>query len=90
MYIREILAKLGLERLNSCVTPVEPNFTLSSADCLTETSSDADKELMRVFDYRQAVGCLLWTGNGTRPEISYVVSQVSRFLDKPGPRHWQL
>ena len=81
--------KLGLEGLNACVTPVEPNITLSSSDCLTETSSDADKELMRGVDYRQAVGCLLWIANGTRPDISYAVSQVSRFLEHPGPKHWQ-
>ena len=81
-YIREMLKKLGLEGLNSCVTPVEPNITLTSADCLTET-------FMRGVDYRQAVGCLLWIANGTRPDISYAVSQVSRFLENPGPKHWQ-
>ena len=88
-YIREMLVKLKLENLNSCVTPVEPNITLSSIDCLTETSSDADKEIMRGVDYRQAVGCLLWIANGTRPDISFAVSQVSRFLEHPGPKHWQ-
>ena len=58
-YIREMLVKLKLKNLNSCVTPVEPNITLSSTGCLTETSSDADKEIMRGVDYRRAVGCLL-------------------------------
>ena len=44
---------------------------------------------MRGVDYRQAVGCLLWIANGTRPDIAYAVSQVSRFLEKSGPKHWQ-
>ena len=77
-----MLAKLGLEIINQYVSPVEPNIT-------TETSSDVDKEHIRGVDYRQAVGCLLWIANGTRPDISYAVSQVSRFLKKPGLKHWQ-
>ena len=36
---------------------------------------------MRGVDYRQDVGCLLW--------IAFAVSQVSRFREKPGPKHWQ-
>ena len=88
-YVQEMLQKLKLTELNACATPVEPNVTLTATDCLSETSSDADKELMRGVDYRQAVGCLLWIANGTRPDISYAVSQVSRFLEKPGPKHWK-
>ena len=88
-YVQEMLQKLKLTELNACATPVEPNVSLTVADCLSETSSDSDKELMRGVDYRQAVGCLLWIANGTRPDIAYAVSQVSRFLEKPGPKHWQ-
>ena len=50
-YMREMIQSLGVESLNSCVTPVEPKITLSFANCLTETSSDVDKELMRGVDY---------------------------------------
>ena len=82
-YVQEMLQKLKLTEVNPCTTPVEPNITLSVTDCLSDTSSDADKELMRSIDYRQAVRCLLWIANGTRPDIAYAVSQVSRFLEKP-------
>ena len=52
-----MLQKLKLTELNACATPVEPNISLTVTDCLSETSSDADK--------------------------------VFRFLEKPGPKHWQ-
>ena len=74
-----MLTKLGLESLNSFVTPVEPNITISYADWLARTFAEADKELMRGVDYRQTVGYLLWIDKGARPYITYV-SQVSRFL----------
>ena len=32
------------------------------------------------FDYRGAVGCLLWFGRTGRPEIMYAVNQVSQFV----------
>ena len=69
------------------VTPVKPNITLIYTNSTTKTSSDADIEIMRGGDYIQAVGFLLWIANGTRPDISYAVSQVSRFLEHPGLKH---
>ena len=69
------------------VTPVKPNITIIYTNSTTKTSSDADIEIMRGGDYIQAVGCLLWIANGTRPDISYAVSQVSRFLEHPGLKH---
>ena len=77
-----------LEGINKpSVTPVKPIITLIYTNSTTKTSSDADTEIMRGGDYIQAVGCLLWIANGTRPDISYAVSQVSRFLEHPGLKH---
>lgn len=48
-------------------------------------SNDEDKNNMPPIPYKQAVGCLLFTAQITRPEICYAVKQLSRFgsnLDK--------
>ena len=34
------------------------------------------------------VGSANYTAIGTRPDISYVISILSRYLDNPGPDHW--
>ena len=35
------------------------------------------------------MGSLLWLSNVTRPDISYAVSQVSKYKSNPGMEHWK-
>ena len=44
---------------------------------------------MRTVPYRVVIGCLLWLSLGTRPDITYAVSQVAKFSDNPGQVHWK-
>ena len=38
--------------------------------------------------YRELVGCLAYLSTGTRPDITYAVSHLSRFLNEPTEAHW--
>ena len=58
--------------------------TLSKAD---EPRNQEEKEKMRKFPYREAVGALMWTATITRPDIACAVRFVTRFCEKPGPAH---
>ena len=84
-YITEMLERLSFSQLNSVRTPVEPGTQRSVRDC--PTMEEGCRAMAKV-DYRGAVGCLLWLANATRPDISFAVSQVSRFLENPGEAHW--
>ena len=44
---------------------------------------------MRLIPYREVIGCLLWLSLGTRPDITYAVSQVAKFSANPGQVHWK-
>ncbi|CAN0376942.1 unnamed protein product [Ascophyllum nodosum] len=58
--------------------------TLSKAD---EPRNPEEKEEMRKFPYREAVGALMWTATMTRPDIACAVRTVARFCENPGPMH---
>ena len=40
-------------------------------------------------DYQSAVGSLMYAMMGTRPDIAYAVSVVSRFASNPNESHWK-
>ena len=58
--------------------------TLSRAD---EPRNPEEKEKMRKFPYREAVGALTWTATMTRLDIACAVRTVARFCESPGPAH---
>jgi len=38
--------------------------------------------------YRELLGALLWISQGTRPDVTYAVSQCAKFSSKPKNAHW--
>ena len=58
--------------------------TLSKAD---EPRNPEEKEEMRKFPYREAVGALMWTATMTRPDIACAVRAVARSCKNSGPAH---
>jgi hypothetical protein len=73
----KIVERCGLQDCNSNHTPMEPRLKLSKQS----SEPVVDKTL-----YRSLVGSLRYLVN-TRPDISFVVGYVSRFLEEPCEDH---
>jgi hypothetical protein len=41
------------------------------------------------FPLASAVGALLYLARQTRPDISYAVAVISRYMKAPGKEHWK-
>lgn len=54
-----------------------------STPIIKEVQSDTEKDNDVRFPYREAVGALAYLMTGTRPDISYAISVVSRTLANP-------
>jgi len=63
---------------------MDPNAKLMTAQCPTTTEEFAK---MRDIPYHEAIGSLMYTSLGTRPDIMFVMQTVSRFAMKPGLAH---
>lgn len=66
--------------------PFASQFKLS-----TDMSPKTDKEMEQMSNvpYSSAIGSIKYAMVCTRPEISHVVSVVSRYMACPGKEHWQ-
>ncbi|KAF5475504.1 hypothetical protein F2P56_007304 [Juglans regia] len=76
-YTLEILEDAGLLGCKPACTPIESNHKLahSSIDMLTDVTS-----------YRRLIGRLIYL-TISRPDITYVLSVLSQFMDKPAQIH---
>ncbi|TFY51058.1 hypothetical protein EVJ58_g10760 [Rhodofomes roseus] len=84
-YIESIIRRFNLEDAKPVTTPMEPQVHLSATQS-PQTAAEAAE--MRDVPYREAIGSLMYASLGTRPDITYAVSILSRFSEKPGRAHW--
>lgn len=70
VYTRKILSKFNMTVAKSVTTPAE-NVNLDEG------------VLVKNYPLREAVGSLIYLSIGTRPDISFAVGNISRYLNKP-------
>jgi len=65
-------------------TSLANHFKLSSNQC-----HKTDKEVANTAEvpYASVVGCLMYVMVCTRPDLAHAVSQVSKYMSKPGRQH---
>ncbi|KAL0367939.1 UNVERIFIED_CONTAM: Retrovirus-related Pol polyprotein from transposon RE1 [Sesamum calycinum] len=77
-YLGDIITDCGLEDARPVSTPLPPNIKLDTKSGSLFSSPDC---------YHHLVGRLLYLGF-SRPNISFVVQQLSQFLQLPRQAHW--
>ncbi|KAL0449783.1 UNVERIFIED_CONTAM: Retrovirus-related Pol polyprotein from transposon RE2 [Sesamum latifolium] len=77
-YLRDIITDCGLEDARPVSTPLPPGIKFDAESGPLLSSPDC---------YRRLVGRLLYLGF-SRPDISFVVQQLSQFLQLPRQAHW--
>jgi hypothetical protein len=85
-YINKVLHRFNMPDAKKVTTPIAPHFKLSSTQCPV---TDEDIEYMSRVTYSSAVGSLMYDMVCSRPDLSYVMSLVSRYMANPGKEHWK-
>ena len=78
-YLDEILLKFGMDKCTSVKTPMEERLSESNRGQTLSKDEQAK--------YRMIVGSLLYLSCWTRPDISFAVSELSRFVSSAGEVH---
>jgi hypothetical protein len=85
-YIEKVLQRFNMHDAQSISTPIAPHFKLSAEQC---ARSDKDIEYMSKVLYCSVVGSLMYDMVCSRPDLSYAMSIVSRYMSNPGKKHWR-
>ena len=72
--------------VKSVSTPIAPHFKLSTLQC---ASTDEDFEYMSRVSYSSVVGSLMYAMVCSRPDLSYAMSLVSRYMANLGKEYWK-
>lgn len=80
IYIEKILERFVMSDCNAVSTPCDPSVNLKKAE--------SEEEILRNIPYQEAIGCLLYLSQGTRPDITYIVNTLSKFNNQPTAQHW--
>ena len=91
LYVRDLVKRFGslVEGLTKRFdSPVDSTVCLSPDQCPAHDSPEAAAMAAYHDDYMSLVGAFLWLSNVTRPELSYITSQLARFVSNPGRVHY--
>jgi hypothetical protein len=80
VYITKLLERFGLANCNPRRLPFDSGVTLTD-----DPEPFTDPGLIKL--YQQITGCLIYLANRTRLDISWHVTQLARFMSKPGETH---
>ena len=84
-FISTILREFGMQQCKPVWTPC-PKWRLTT-DMSPQT--DAERELANTLPFRAIVGKCMYLATCTRPDISYAVRELARFMSNYGPKHFE-
>lgn len=76
-YIEQIVKQFGMTDAANISTPMDATY---------HTTLDDEKE--DKYPTREAIGCLTYIANATRPDISFAVNNLARHVSHPTKRLW--
>lgn len=76
-YIEQVIEKFCMSNANPVSTPADANVIITK---------NVDESTIH-FPYREAIGSLLFLCSVSRPDISYAVNVLSRYVNNPGQLH---
>ena len=74
-YIRRILKRCKMQDCKESRTPMDPKVNLVKPE---------DKDIMRVTKYKSLIGSIMYAMLGTRPDLGYTISTLTKFNNCPG------
>jgi len=85
-YIDKILYKFGMKDSKPGYTSIAKGNKFSLKQC---PNNDLERIEIQKIPYASAVESLMYAQVCTRPDITFVVGVLGRYLSNPGMQHWK-
>ena len=85
VYIESILKRFNMDKCKPVTVPMNNSEKLTKEE---SPKSNTETAAMKDMPFQEAVGCLMYLAQSTRPDILYAVNMLSRFNKNPGQKHW--
>lgn len=85
LFTTSILRQFGMEHSNAVSTPLPPKTHLTADDC---PKTDEERAEMASVPYCAVVGKVMYLANTTRPDLSFAVRELAKFMSNYGKAHW--
>jgi len=79
-YVKRVLQRFNM---------LDAKIKEAPADLGMSLVSTGESDLRDDIPYRQALGCLMFLANVTRPDIAFIVNYLSRFICNHNEQHWR-
>jgi hypothetical protein len=86
-YIQKVLHCFNMHDSKPVSTPIAPHFKLSSSQ---SPSTDSEFEYMSKFPYSSVVGTLMYDIVCSRPDLSYAMRLINRYMANPTKEQWNV
>lgn len=84
-YLQKVLNTFRMEECKPAKTPLAPHIKFIAA---TEAELEEQADQMKSIPYANAVGSIMYSMIGSRPDLAHPVGVISRFMSKPLMSHW--
>ncbi|CAM8914247.1 unnamed protein product [Rhodiola kirilowii] len=84
-YLEKLVSRFGDLNCKTVSLPFPAHFDLNKSQCPVTQS---EKVKMEKFPYANAIGSIMYAMISTRPDLSYAISVLSRYMSNPGYEHW--
>ena len=83
-YIEQVVKRFGFIDVKTVNTPLGAHFKLYS---LIDREAELQEKQMQKVPYSNCVGSTMYSMVSTRPDITYGIGLVSRFMSRPATQH---
>jgi len=87
--IKSLLEKCGMDKANPVPVPCAGGYVFTKEDCpKSEEKEKMESSNLGPTPFRQRSALINFLSCWTRPDVTFTINKLSKFMSNPGTKHW--